>query len=72
MPNSQEIKTSTSVCVCVWSLIAFERSDIFIALRHTCIAIGFIILEDGSVKKDALKKIKVVLHWIENICISFV
>jgi len=37
--------------------MAFELSDICTALRNTCIAMGFIILGDGSVnKEEALKK----------------
>lgn len=38
----------------------------------------FIILEEGSVKKKSskkqnkTKKVKVMLHWVENICISSV
>lgn len=46
--------------------MAFELSDIFIALRNTCVAMGFIILGDGIVnKEEALKKkkkLKVMLH----------
>lgn len=71
MPNSQEVKTSPSMCacacVCVWSLIALNKVTSLL-LQGRRIAIGFIILEDGSVKKEALKKqnktkkVKVMLH----------